>query len=128
MAPYTVGFGILLIALGGWGYLGAAEEHRSTTALIPAFLGLALVVLGALAFLHHLRKHVMHAAAALGLIGLIGAVGVLIARGSVEGTTSIISQVIMAVVCGIFEALCVRSFIVARRNRAGQGVSSPADV
>ena len=122
MATVAIGVGILLTILSAVTYRG------SITAMIPAFFGVPILILGFLAFKESLRKHVMHAAAALGLIGLIGAVGVLIARGSVEGTTSIISQVIMAVVCGIFEALCVRSFIVARRNRAGQGVSSPADV
>src|SRR5581483_1239793 len=62
--------GALLIGLGAWGYLGAEAEHRSVTALIPAFFGLALVLLGLLAFKEHLRKHVMHLAAMIGLIGL----------------------------------------------------------
>ena len=46
MGPLTVGFGILFIILGLVGYL----PHRtSITALIPAFFGVAFVLLGLLA-------------------------------------------------------------------------------
>jgi len=115
VAPVAIGVGMLLTILSAVTYRG------SITAMIPAFFGVPILILGFLAYKESLRKHVMHAAAALGLIGLIGAVAVLIARGGVEGPTSIASQVIMAVLCGVFEALCVRSFILARRNRAQAG-------
>jgi hypothetical protein len=111
----AIGVGILLTILS------AVTYHESMTALIPAFFGVPILILGLLAFKESLRKHVMHAAAALGLIGLIGAVGALIARGGVEGTSSIVSQVVMGVLCGAFVGLCVRSFIVARRSRAESG-------
>ena len=123
MAPYTVGVGVLLVALGAWGYLGAAEEHRSGTALIPAYLGLALVLLGLLAFKDSLRKHVMHAAAALGLVGLLASGGRLAARLAGGGTLdrAALASGGMALLCAVFVALCVNSFVQARRARARAG-------
>jgi hypothetical protein len=78
MASYAVAFGALLIGLGAWGYLGAEEVHRSVTALIPAFVGLPLLLLGFLAFKEKMRKHAMHAAAAIGLLGFVAAAARLI--------------------------------------------------
>jgi hypothetical protein len=44
----------------------------SWTALIPAFFGLPLVILGVLALQEGWRKHAMHAAVVVGLIGFLG--------------------------------------------------------
>ena len=132
MAGYSVVFGIVLIVLGGWGYFGAAEEHRSMTALIPAFFGLALLLLGLLAFKEHLRKHAMHAAAALGLLGCIGGIVRLVMKyskdGNLEGRGPLASG-LMALTCAVFVGMCVNSFIAARRARTartGAQTRSPA--
>jgi hypothetical protein len=109
----SVVFGALLTALGLWGWFGAEPEHRSVTAFIPAFLGL-------LALKESMLKHAMHAAAALGLLGFLAALGRIIQKlatgGTVEGRAGT-STVLMAVLCGVFVALCVNSFIQARRRR-----------
>jgi hypothetical protein len=124
VAGYSVLFGILLVVLGGWGYFGAAEEHRSLTALIPAFFGLALLLLGLLAFKEQLRKHAMHAAAALGLLGLIGGVVRLVMKyakdGNLEGRAPLASG-LMALACAVFVGMCVSSFLAARRARSAAG-------
>jgi hypothetical protein len=125
MASFAVGFGALLIALGAWGYLGAEEPQRSFTALIPAILipailGVLLVLLGLLAFKESRRKHAMHAAAALGLIGLLAAGARLIVAlngGKTLSERGPQGLAGMAVLCGVFVALCVNSFIAARRAR-----------
>src|SRR5215467_9296051 len=67
MANVTIGFGLVLAALGVGGYV--ATGRTSLTALIPLAFGLVLVVCGALARREALRKHAMHAAAVLGLLG-----------------------------------------------------------
>jgi hypothetical protein len=142
MALFTISAGGLLIALGAWGYLGAEEGHRSVTALIPAFFGLALILLGLLAFKEHLRKHVMHLAAMIGLIGLVvplarsaGSVPELIREGRVikefdgqkkDMTRAVVSQLVMAGVCLVFVGLCVNSFVQARRARARREQAGPA--
>jgi len=120
-------FGILLIALGVWGRFGgdlglwtplgfAPPDHLSGTALIPAYVGAALVVFGLLALKESLLKHAMHGAAMIGLLGLAASLGRLIATGNVKGIGGV-SLVVMAILCGVFVALCVNSFIQARRRR-----------
>jgi uncharacterized membrane protein len=122
----TVVFGVLLIALGLVGYF--ATDRVSWTALIPAFFGAALLVLGLLGYKEHLRKHVMHAAAMVALIGLVGAlvrvvpkVPALVKGEPIEHRGAFVYSALMAALCAAFVALCVRSFILARRRRADAG-------
>jgi uncharacterized membrane protein len=123
----SVVFGVLLIALGVWGRFGgdlglwqplgfAPPEHLSGTALIPAYVGAALVVCGLLALKDSLLKHAMHGAAMIGVLGLAAALGRLLAKGYDKGIGGV-SLVLMAVLCGVFVALCVNSFIQTRRHR-----------
>lgn len=128
MAPVSIALGGFLIVLGLVAYFGTGQV--SLTALIPSYCGLGFLVLGILAFKENLRKHVMHGAAALGLLGFLvtGAMGMpkvakLLAGGDVERPAAAITQTIMAFACGVFVVLCVRSFILARRARAGQSES-----
>jgi len=58
LAPITIIFGIALVGVGLFGFFGTGAEHK--TALIPAFLGLPLILLGLLALKDSLRKHAMH--------------------------------------------------------------------
>ena len=132
MANITVVIGLLLVLLGVVTFALTGYDH--VTALIPAFFGLPLGVLGFLAHKDHLRKHVMHAAVLLGLIGCVGAVvtaapklGDLISKGEVirdgkNRTASTVEQVVMAVLCGVFTGLCVKSFVDARRARKAGAV------
>ena len=127
MAPVAMVFGILLVGLGCVGYFapemfpGGEAAVRSITALIPAFVGGPLFLLGVLALNENLRKHAMHASAALGLLGFLGA-GVQFLRKALGGDFAwgpgTISQAIMAGLCGVFVILCVKSFIDARRARS----------
>lgn len=120
MASYAVGIGVLLMALGGWGYWGAEEDQRSITALIPAFLGVALLLLGVLAFKENVRKHAMHAAATLGALGFIAAaVRLMMGLNAGKTLSERAPQALlgMAILCGLFVGLCINSFIQARRAR-----------
>jgi hypothetical protein len=117
MAYTTIVFGLLLTALGLAGYLLAGTA--SVTALIPAFFGIVLLALGFLARAESMRKHAMHAAAAVALIGFIGAVmSVLRAPFATRSALANFSQVAMAVLTAAFIFLCVKSFRAARRARA----------
>ncbi len=125
MPKITIVFGALLIVLGLVAYFGMQEPGaRSPTALIPAFLGLPLLALGLVAQAKpESRKHTMHAAAALGTLGFLGTAGGLVkAMQWIGGTVparpeAVRVQAIMAIMCVIYVALCVRSFIAARRAR-----------
>lgn len=129
MAPVSIAAGLILVMIGLLGYFGT--ETQSPTALIPAALGLVLIVLGALALRERLRKHAMHAAAVVGLLGFLFPVWraaphlpTLLSSGQVilsdgrNATAAVLSQTATAAVCALFLGLCVNSFIQARRRRA----------
>ena len=88
---------------------------------IAMFFGIALFVLGVIAKAggDKVRMHTMLVAALLGLVGCAfpayRAVSALI--GGAEMNLAIGGQVAMAVLCGVFLALCVKSFIDVRRAR-----------
>jgi uncharacterized membrane protein len=116
MASTTIVFGILLTLLGLAGYF--LTGMASPTALIPALFGLILLVLGFLARNESIRKHAMHAAAAVALVGCAGALVPLLRTPiGVRPAMAVFSQVTMVVLTALFVALCVRSFIAARRAR-----------
>lgn len=122
MPALTIAFGVILTLIGVVGYL--ASGMVSWTALIPAFLGLPMAGLGALALRESMLKHAMHGAAMVGLIGLVGtASGAvkfvrMMAGATVERPAAVTVQAIVALLCVVFLGLCVRSFVQARKARA----------
>jgi hypothetical protein len=124
MPNTAIAFGGVLCAIGLWGYFGAEPERQSVTALIPFFFGDALILCGVLAYNAAWRKHAMHAAAAIALLGFLAAAG----RGIPKLGQAISDDptlhraprliLLMALVCLVFVAICVWSFISARRRRA----------
>ena len=123
MAKVTMAAGILLTILGVvcyvfWQQLGA--DHPSKTALIPAFVGIPLMLLGWFSLLKpDLRMHLMHAAVTLALLGFLASLGRLISVMIKKPNFGVgpAASGIMALICGVYVALCVRSFIAARRAR-----------
>lgn len=125
MAKLTVVFGILLILLGIASFVATGSSHY--TALIPCAFGLLLTLFGALAKTEDVKKRMlwMHIAVTVGLIGFLfttpGLIDVIrMARGiAVRRPAAAEAQAVMWLICGTFVALCVRSFIAARRTRIG---------
>lgn len=121
MPQTAVVFGVLLSLVGVGFYAGTGAA--SVTALIPAFIGLPLVVAGFLARREGLRRHAMHAAALLGTLGVLGSLRgavqlpALVGGGEVARPAAVSAQSITAALCLVFVALCVRSFVNARRER-----------
>ncbi|MEM8671217.1 MAG: hypothetical protein AAGG48_27090 [Planctomycetota bacterium] len=100
-------------------------SKRSITALIPAFVGLNLVLFGFLALNDSYRKLAMHIAVVVGFFGTIAGAG----RGAMglgkffSGDPSLNQRSflfvwMMAIVCGAYVFLCVQSFRAARKARA----------
>ena len=122
MAKLTIGFGVVLILLGAWGFISTGSEHP--TALIPAYFGLALAISGMLASGDDAKKRMlwMHIAVTAGLLGFLGSGAMAIVEtvkahgGPLAHPAAVESQVAMAVICLVFVGLCVRSFIAARRG------------
>ena len=123
MAQVTRVFGIVLVVLGAVYFFLTGSSHP--TALIPAVFGFVLFVCGLLANTEDAGRRMlwMHIAVTVGLIGcLFPAVrgGMALARRvtlTPVARTAAQEEIAMAVVCAVFTALCVRSFIVARVGR-----------
>lgn len=120
MAQWSIGLGILLIVLGLVSYFGTGRE--SITALIPALFGLPILIAGLVGLREGLRKHAMHAATLLALFGFAGALErparKLAAGAEIDWSVPLIAQLTMAVLCGAFVILAIKSFVDARRRRS----------
>jgi hypothetical protein len=123
MAKVTLVFAVVFVALGLIGFVTTGSQHP--TALIPAVLGLLLGIFGALSLSPDAgrRKLFMHINVTLGLLGFLGTVMGLIqwfqmlAGAAAKNPPATESKAAMAILCLIYVALCVRSFIAARRAR-----------
>ncbi|HVL84839.1 MAG TPA: hypothetical protein VM367_11225 [Pseudonocardia sp.] len=120
MTRLTLLTGGTLTVLGVVAYVltGAA----SITALIPTFVGVLLLVCGALARRPQMHAHAMHAALAIALLGALGSLMQVVRLGEVfagtaERPAAVIVSTIMFVVLVAFLVLGVRSFVAARRAR-----------
>jgi hypothetical protein len=140
MPKWALIFGALLVTVGLVGYLGAdapagsaADAVTTTgaegavspasakTALIPALVGMALVLCGTIGLMPDARKHAMHVAAGVALLGFLaaaGRIGMTIGK-LMQGDISRASYFLigMALLCGAYVFLSVQSFRNARRER-----------
>lgn len=123
MAKVTMVFGVMLVVLGIGFYF--ATGSVAPTSLIPAAFGIVLLICGVLANSPepHKRMLWMHVAVTVGLLGFLFP-GFMTVKAMVKAhgasfarPLAVAEQGIMAIVCLIFVALCVRSFIAARRTR-----------
>ncbi|MBP3191305.1 hypothetical protein [Natronogracilivirga saccharolytica] len=119
MPHYTRILGIILILIGIIGYI--ASGAVSITAMIPAFFGIAFIILGRLAQKEAWRKHVMHIALLVALIGLFGSFsGIFDVISWLGGNQEVnelaaIARALMALLLIGYIALGVKSFIDARK-------------
>jgi hypothetical protein len=113
--------GAVLILTGVVGYV--ATDGVSPTALLPALLGLVLAVLGVVAQRSEgARRQAMHAAVLVALLGALGSLPQFLQLGdALSGTAdrpaAAYAGTVTVLVCAVFVALGVRSFIAARRSR-----------
>ena len=123
MPRVTICFGIVLVIVGFLGaYLASIEGAKAGTALIPAYFGAPLVILGVLGFTDKLRMHVMHAAVLIALIGFavpgFMVFKTFLAEGPPARPLAFAMQGIMAVTCAGYVFLAIKSFLAARKARA----------
>ena len=121
MAKLSITYGLIFILMGLVSYFGISSE--SITALIPAFFGIPMLILGWLGLNEKYLKHAMHGAAVFMLLGFFGTISGLIKFFKMLGgiqparPAAVTIQAIMAVLCLAFLVFAVKSFIDARRNR-----------
>jgi hypothetical protein len=122
--------GLLLVGIGLQGHFDFGDllgvEKGAQTALIPAYFGAALVLLGLIALSGPgARKHAMHFAAMVGLLGVVGGAfrpAMALAKGTFDlNLTPTRLQLAMAALCLVFVLMCIQSFIIARRVRGFGG-------
>jgi hypothetical protein len=114
---------LLLIATGLYGYLAwesLGTAKQSVTALIPAFVGGAILIGALIAIKKHMLG--MHIAVLFSALGALAGLGRLI-PGLIKGSLSLSDAapkfiLVMTVVCLLFTIMAVRSFIAARRARS----------
>ena len=126
---------LILVGLGGYGFgVVSAQQHggyASPTALIPAFIGLILLVLGGIGTGVKLRKVMMHAAVGVALVGFLlvaSTVGIrnysnldkLIRGETITNPVAVASQILTAILLGILVAAGIFSFMRARKTRLAQ--------
>jgi multisubunit Na+/H+ antiporter MnhF subunit len=121
MAKLTIVFGSLLILLGLFGFVGTGSH--APTALIPAYVGIVLIILGFLANtpVQKRRMLFMHIAVTIGLLGFLGTVKSIYDFIRLEQghqflrPIAVQDKAAMSVILFFYVLLCVRSFINARR-------------
>ncbi len=125
MARLTILFGIVLILLGGFGYVATGSHFP--TALIPSAFGIVLAILGFFAHTPETKRRMllMHIAVTIGLLGFLFTAKSIFdyLQMTLNGRqfihpSAVEEKAAMSVLLLIFVILCVRSFIAARRSRA----------
>lgn len=123
MARWALLFGFVLILMGIFAYVGG---NHTSSALLPAYFGILLGVLGATARSEKekTRMVAMHLAAAVGVVGFLMTVGSLseyvqMQRGLTTADHPKIVQehALTSVILLFFVLLSVLSFIKARKAR-----------
>jgi hypothetical protein len=105
----------LLVALG----VGAFAVSSSRTALLPAYVGVALAALAGLSLAFDRgRRHLMHGAALVALPGALAPAAALVIRAAQMSPLALAVNLGMLALRAALLVLMVRSFVAARR--AGQ--------
>jgi hypothetical protein len=121
MPIISIVVGVLLDLVGIFAYVATGSTQK--TALIPCIIGMLIFVAGVLATRPSFLKHAMHAAAVIALLGFLAGAGrfssslLSLLKGGEAKWIALFSVGSMTVLCGFYLALCVRSFIEARRAR-----------
>lgn len=117
MPKTTLVFAALLIVLGVGAFLvSSTDGSPSRTALMPAYLGVALAALAGLSLaFERARKHLMHVAALVALLGALAPAAALAIRAAAMSPLALgVNLGMLALSAGLL-VLMVRSFIAARR-------------
>ena len=127
MGKVTIAFGLLLIILGVAGFVLTGSTHP--TALIPSWAGLLFIVFGALANSADAKKRMLwkHVSVTVALLLFLGTIKadvdvIRLSRGMVFAHPIAVEEKAgMSLLCLLYVLLCVRSFVVARKQRLGAG-------
>ena len=117
MENISVAYGILLIV---WGVgISLISGSDSFTSLIPAVLGVPVLIFGILSIvLPNKKKLFMHIVVSVGLIIFLGGLDFLRSLGDPFQNVWADTSKLMLMISGfLFTFLCIKSFIFARKNK-----------
>lgn len=117
MTSVTQIVGAVLVVLGVVAYV--ATGFASWTALLPSVLGLVILILGVVARRASAHQHAIHAALVVALLGGLGSAPQLGGLFDAEGAA--IASLLTVLICVVYIALGVRSFVAARKARESAG-------
>ena len=123
MTALSVWVGVILVVLGVAGYL--MTDMVSPTALIPAFFGIVLAILGVVGKAPERRRTAMHIAMVVALVGVLGSISglpamfTMLTGGTIARPAAAVARSLMALLLIGFLAQGIRSFIQARRPTTG---------
>ena len=117
MSRIHITFGIILIIVGGAAY--AVSEFASWTAMIPAFLGLALVVCALVGMLHHIIGALLGLMVAI--VGLAGTAMNVVELGSlfsgdVARPEAVITSTIAFILLVLYATFVIRDMVITARE------------
>ena len=123
MSKVTIGFGALLCMVALAGFIATGSSHP--TALIPGAIGIVFCVLGFLAYSAQAKRRMllMHIAVTLAVLCFLGTIKsdidiFRLAHGATfEHPLAVEEKAAMSLLSLLFVLLCIRSFIMARRDR-----------
>jgi hypothetical protein len=123
MPAISIIFGILLDVAGIISFVSTGSSQK--TALIPCIFGMLIFVCGIMATNPRFLKHAMHAGAVVALLGLVMGAGrffmVLVKKGFAGHEAGLAATGSLALLCGLYLACCIKSFIEARQARQKAG-------
>ena len=117
MENISVAYGILLIV---WGVgITLISGSDSFTSLIPAVLGVPVLIFGILSIVFPNKKKLfMHIVVSVGLIIFLGGLDFLRSLGDPFQNVWADTSKLMLMISGfLFTFLCIKSFIFARKNK-----------
>ena len=103
--------------LTGWGVVAYLLTMTSITAMIPAFMGAPILLMGFLAETNpEKRKLFMHISVTFGLLAALGGLRILtMLSGPYD--LAFASHAVLLLVGGVYTFICVKSFIHVRKQQ-----------
>lgn len=116
-------FGGVLVAVGVVAYVVTGAEH--ITALLPAFLGLPILLAGLVAGQQRRQRTAIGLAVVLALLGVLGTamnvaeLPAMLAGDEVQRPVAVITSTITAVLCLVYVVAGIRWFLAGRSRTEG---------
>ena len=110
----TMLYGLFMVI---WGFsISLISGSSSITSMIPAFIGVPLVLIGFISIIKPtFRKALMHIAVVIGIITFLG--GLDFFRGMFSNYYAGLSKLMLLVTAFVYVYFCVQSFIFVRRQK-----------